>query len=35
MIKRSSLRIHGIEVEAKIQTDGIENLFKKIIEENF
>ena len=34
-IKRPNLRIIGIEEEKELQLKGTENLFNKIIEENF
>jgi hypothetical protein len=35
MIKRPSLRIHGVEEGAERQTKGIGNLFNEIIPESF
>jgi hypothetical protein len=34
MIKRPSLRIHGVQVGAEIQIKSLGNLFKEIIAEN-
>jgi hypothetical protein len=34
-IKRSKLRIVGIEERVEVQTKGIHNIFNKIITENF
>jgi hypothetical protein len=35
MIKRSNLRIHGVEEGAEIQNKDIENVFNDIIAEKF